>query len=81
MPITEEIIEQVEKLAGDEGRPNMRYEYSFFELSLGVEINETMENDKEENIMVCEEILIQHEDNVVNMEIEEGDEANDDVNE
>ena len=31
--------------------------------------------------MVGEYITIQHEDNLVNMEIEEGDEANDDVNE
>ena len=32
------------------------------------------------NIMVGEDIPIQHKDNIVNMEIEEGDEANDDIN-
>ena len=31
--------------------------------------------------MFDEELPIQHEDNLVNMEIEEGDEVNDDVNE
>ena len=31
--------------------------------------------------MFDEELLIQHEENLVNMEIEEGDEVNDDVNE
>ena len=30
-PITEELIEQVEKLAGDEGRKIMGYGYHFFE--------------------------------------------------
>ena len=30
--------------------------------------------------MVGEDIPIQHKDNIVNMEIEEGDEANDDIN-
>ena len=39
-----------------------------------------MENDEEENIVVNEEIPIQHEDNLVNMEIEEGDEVNDNLN-
>ena len=29
-----------------------------------------MENDKEKNIMVGEEISIQHEDNIVNMKME-----------
>ena len=40
-----------------------------------------MEIDEEENIMVGEEILFQHEDNLVNMEIDEGDESNDVLNE
>ena len=35
---------------------------------------------EEENIMVGEEIPIQHEDNLVNMEIEEGENAKYDVN-
>ena len=39
-----------------------------------------MENYEEENVMVGEEIPIQHKDYLVNMEIEEVDEANDDVN-
>ena len=39
-----------------------------------------MPNDKEENIVVGEEISTRHEDNLVNMYIEEGDKANDDVN-
>ena len=54
--------------------------YPFFEWDPGIEINKTMENDEEENIMVDEEIIIQHKDKVVNMEIKESDEANDDVN-
>ena len=53
--------------------------YPFFECDTVIEINETMENDEEENIMISEEIPIQHEDNLVNTEIEEGDEAKDDV--
>ena len=40
-----------------------------------------MSNDKETNIVVGKLIQIQHEDNLENMEIWEGDEANDDVNE
>ena len=40
-----------------------------------------MENYEEENIVVNEEIPIQHEDRDINMEIEEGDEEIDDVNE
>ena len=54
--------------------------YPLFEWYTGIEINETMANYKEENIMVGEEIPIKHEDNLENMEIWEGYEANDDVN-
>ena len=54
MPITEEIIEQVDKLAGYEGRPIMGDGYPLFEWNSGIEINETMSNDVEENIMVDE---------------------------
>ena len=63
-------MEQVEKLAGYKGRPNMGYGYQFFEWYSGIEINENVENDKEKNIMVGEEISIQHEDNIVNMKME-----------
>ena len=59
----------------------MGYGYPLFDWDPGIEINETMENDEEENIMISEEIPIQHEDNLVNMEIEEDNEANDDVDE
>ena len=79
--ITEEVIEQVDRLYGDEGPPIMGDRYPFFEQDPGIEINETMENYEEENIVVNEEIPIQHEDRVINMEIEEGDEEIDDVNE
>ena len=44
--------------------------YPLFERNTGIDINETMANDGEENIMVGEEIPIQHEDNLVNTEIE-----------
>ena len=57
----------------------MGYGYPLFKWAPEIQINKTMENDEEENIIVGEEIPIQHEDNLVNMEIEEGDEANDDV--
>ena len=40
-----------------------------------------MENNEEENIIVCEKISIQREENLVNTEIKECNEANDDVNE
>ena len=59
----------------------MGYGYPLFEWSLGIEIVETMANYKEENIMVGEEIPIKHDNNLENMEIEECDEANDDVHE
>ena len=78
--ITEEIMGQVEKLDGYKGRPIMGDGYSFFELNPDIEINKTMENDEEENIMVSEEIQFQHEGNFVNTEIEECDDSNDDVN-
>ena len=54
--------------------------HPFFEWDPGIEINETVENYKEENIMVGEKILIQHEDNFINMETEESDELHDDIN-
>ena len=54
----------------------MGYGYPLFKWAPEIQINKTMENDEEENIIVGEEIPIQHEDNLVNMEIEEGDEAN-----
>ena len=38
-----------------------------------------MANYEEENIIFRKKIPTQHEDNLVNMEIEEDDEANDDV--
>ena len=38
----------------------MGYSYPFFEWSPGIEKNETMANDEEENIMVGEDIPIQH---------------------
>ena len=53
--------------------------HPLFEQAPGIEINETMANYEEENIMVRKEIPIQHEDNFVNMEIEEDNETNDDV--
>ena len=59
----------------------MGYGYPLFEWYPNISINETMENYEEENIMVGEEILFQHEDNLVNMEIDEGDESNDVLNE
>ena len=80
LPITEKIIKQVDRLAGDEGWKIMGDGYPLFEWYTGIEINETMANYKEENIMVGEEIPIKHEDNLENMEIWEGYEANDDVN-
>ena len=40
-----------------------------------------MVNNEEENIMVGEDIPIQHENPLLNTEIEEGDEVNDDTNE
>ena len=43
-PITEEIIEQVDKLSRDERRPTMGYGYPLFDWDPGIEINETMEN-------------------------------------
>ena len=58
----------------------MGYGYPLFEWASGIEINETIANDEEENIMVGEKISIQYEYNLENMEIEESDEANDDVN-
>ena len=58
----------------------MGYGYLLFEWATGIEINETMENDKDENIMVGKETPIQHEGKLENMEIEECGEANDDVN-
>ena len=70
MPITKEIIKQVEKLAWDEVRPIMGYGYPFFEWYLDIKINETVENYEEENLGVGEEIPIQHEYNLVDMEIE-----------
>ena len=36
--------------------------YPFFEWNPGIEINETMANDEEENIMVSEYYTIQHKD-------------------
>ena len=47
----------------------MGYGYPFSEQSPEIEINETLENQEEENITADEEITIQHEDNLVNMEI------------
>ena len=44
--------------------------YPFFECDLGIKINQTMVNDEEENIMVSEDIPIQHGENLVNIEIE-----------
>ena len=65
----------------DEGQPIMGYGYPFFEWSSGIEINESMEDYEEENIMIGEEIPIQHKENLVNTEIEEGGESNDYVDE
>ena len=47
MKIIEEVIERVEKLDGDEGRPIVGYEYPLFEWAPDIEINETLENDEE----------------------------------
>ena len=47
LTITKELIEQVYQLDVYEGRPIMGYGYPFFEWAPGIEINETMENDKE----------------------------------
>ena len=52
-----------------------KIEYPFFEWYTGIWINETMSNEEEENLMVSEEIPIQHEDNLVNTETEKGDEV------
>ena len=59
----------------------MGYGYPFFEWDPVIEVNLTMEKDEEENIMVGENIPILCADKLVNMEIKEGDTANDDVNE
>ena len=80
MPITGELIEQVDQLARNKVRPILADGYPFFEWCPGIEIHETISNYEEENIMVGEEIPIQHDNNLVNVEIEEGDEANDVVN-
>ena len=80
MPITEELIEQVDQLARNKVRPILADGYPFFEWCPGIEIHETISNYEEENIMVGEKISIQYEYNLENMEIEESDEANDDVN-
>ena len=64
LPITEKIIEKVEKLAGDEGREIMGHGHPLFEWDPGIEINETMENNKEENITFGEGIPIQPEENL-----------------
>ena len=68
-PITEEVIEQDQKLGGDEVWTIMGYGYPFFGWYPGIEINETMANYEEKNIIVNEEIPIQHEESLVNMEI------------
>ena len=47
--------------------------YPLFEWATDIKINETMENDKYENITVGRYIQVQHEGNIVNMEIKEGD--------
>ena len=47
MPITEALIEQVEKLYGDEGHQIIGDGYTFFDWYLGIEIDETMTNDEE----------------------------------
>ena len=39
LPITEKIIEKVEKLAGDEGREIMGHGHPLFEWDPGIEIN------------------------------------------
>ena len=80
-PITQEEIEKIEQLYGDKGRPIMEYGYPFFEQDPSIEANEATENDKDENIIVDEEITIQQKYKIIKMEIEEGNEANDDVNE
>ena len=46
LSILQEIIEQVEKLAGNQGWKIMGYGYPFFEWTPGIEINATMENMK-----------------------------------
>ena len=55
--------------------------YPLSEQDPGIVTNKTMKFYEEENIMVCEEITIQHKNNLVNMEIEEGYEVNNDLNE
>ena len=67
MTIIEELIEQVDKLSGYKGRTIMGYGYPLFEWATGIEINKTMENYEEENIMADEEIPIQHNKKSVNM--------------
>ena len=47
MPITEEIIEKVEKFSGDEVRPIIGDGYPLFEWDTVIEINEAMKNDEE----------------------------------
>ena len=47
----------------------MGYVYPLFEWNPGIETNETMANDEEENIMFGEGIPIKHEYNLVNTEI------------
>ena len=59
----------------------MGYGYPLFEWNTGIEINEIIAYDGEENIKVSEETPIQHEDNIVIIKIWAGDEANDDLDE
>ena len=54
LSITEEIIEQIDKLSWDGGWTIMLDGYPFFECTPGIEINETMADGEEENIMVSE---------------------------
>ena len=47
MPITEEVIEQIDKLSEDEVLLIMVYGYVFFEWYSGIDMNETMANYEE----------------------------------
>ena len=69
LPITDGVIEHIELLAGVERRQIIGYGYPLFEWDPSIETNKAMTNDEKENIMVGEEITIQHEENHVNTEI------------
>ena len=54
-------------------------EYPLFEWSPSIEINETMANYEEDIIMVYEDIPVKHKEKIVKTEMEESNEANDDL--